>query len=135
MSELSDRAFALFCEGASVDEIVEQLELKKGTIISWKSRHNWDGRKEAMLASLRDHDPEPAPAQEQEKPIKYEKPVMEKADLWLTCSSCGKSGYIAEFLQIAIRKEEERIRAEAQDRILAEEIAKGKAGKGKAVTK
>lgn len=51
--DVKERAFQLFVQGASFDEIREETKVNKKTLIKWKKNEGWEARRDKILAEVK----------------------------------------------------------------------------------
>jgi len=56
--DIKEKAFQLYVQGASFDEIVEETKVNKKTLLRWKKREGWVPRKEKILEEMQDKNDE-----------------------------------------------------------------------------
>lgn len=52
--DVKERAFQLFVQGASFDEISADTKVNKKTLLKWKKREGWDARRDSILADAKE---------------------------------------------------------------------------------
>lgn len=50
--DVKEKAFQLYVQGASFDEIVEETKVNKKTLLRWKKREGWKPRKKKILEEM-----------------------------------------------------------------------------------